>query len=94
MAASHFNHLVTSQCPGPRPSCMRRTCPGPQPTDADSSQESSETKLQTHTGPQQPPQTLGKPGHTKLPEGAKEQEGKYAGKPEKENNKEEEGEES
>ncbi|XP_027032607.2 otoconin-90 [Tachysurus fulvidraco] len=95
MAASHFNHLVTSQCSGPRPSCMHRPYPDPQHTDADSSQESSESKLdpQTHTGPQQRPQTLGKPGHTKQPEGAKEQEWEYAGKPEKENNKEEKGDE-
>lgn len=78
MAASHFNHSVTSQCSGPRPPCMRRPRPPTQPTDADSSEESYETKsdLQTH-------------GHTKPAGIAREQEGKDTGKPETEEDKKE-----
>lgn len=69
MASSNFNHSITSQCSGPRPSCMRGSRSSPQPTDADSSHESSETtklNVQTHE----------KPGQTK------EQKGKDVGKPE------------
>ncbi|KAG7319656.1 hypothetical protein KOW79_016799 [Hemibagrus wyckioides] len=85
MAASHFNHSVTSQCSGPRPSCMGRPHPDPQSTNADSSQESSETKsdLQTHSQPLQRPQTHGKPGNTK------QQERENAGKTEREKEEEE-----
>ncbi|KAK3513165.1 hypothetical protein QTP70_009680 [Hemibagrus guttatus] len=95
MAASHFNHSVTSQCSGPRPSCMGRPRPDPQPTNADSSQESSETKsgLQTHSQPEQRQETHSKPGNTKQPGGAKEQGGKNAGKTEREKEEDEEEEE-
>ncbi|KAK3534187.1 hypothetical protein QTP86_003326 [Hemibagrus guttatus] len=95
MAASHFNHSVTSQCSGPRPSCMGRPRPDPQPTNADSSQESSETKsgLQTHSQPEQRQETHSKPGNTKQPGGAKEQGGKNAGKTEREKEEDDEEEE-
>ncbi|XP_046733091.1 otoconin-90 [Silurus meridionalis] len=86
MAASHFNHSVTSQCSGPRLSCMHRPRPQPpRPTYADSSQESSETlsNLQTHT----------QLGNTKPAGGAREQEVKDEGKPDGEENIEEEEEE-
>ncbi|XP_053529789.1 otoconin-90 [Ictalurus punctatus] len=88
MAASHFNHSVTSKCYGPRPLCMHRPRPPPQPTNDDSSQESSETaksELQTHTGPQQTLHTHSTPGG-----GTREQEGEDVGKPEAEEDKEEE----
>lgn len=94
MAASHFNHPGTSQCSGPWPPCMRRPCPPPQLTNADSSQESSETTksdLQTHTQLQEHPHS--KPGHTKPAGGAREQEGKDIGNPDAEEDEEEEEEE-
>lgn len=77
MAASTFNHSVSSECSGPRPSCMHRPRPPSQLTDADSSQESSEA-IQSDQH-----------GQAKPAGGAKEQMGKDAGKPEAEEDKEE-----
>lgn len=85
MAASHFNHSVTSRCSGPRPPCVHRPHPPAQPTDADSSQESSENASSDL-------ETQGKSGYTKPSGGAREQEGKDAGKPAAEEDKEDEDE--
>ncbi|KAL7842510.1 hypothetical protein SRHO_G00241990 [Serrasalmus rhombeus] len=97
MAASHFNHSISSQCSGPRPPCTRRPHPLPQPTNDDSSQESSEmTKPQTNKHPQHRPHlphTQGKPAQAKPTGDTSEEKGKEEGKPEKEEKEEEEKEE-
>ncbi|KAB5535608.1 hypothetical protein PHYPO_G00119780 [Pangasianodon hypophthalmus] len=93
MAASHFNHSITSQCSGPRPPCTRRPSPPPQRADSDSSQESSETAESDLQTSQKRPHTHGEPGQTKPAGGAREQEGKDVEQPEAEEDKEEEEEE-
>ncbi|XP_076837038.1 otoconin-90 isoform X2 [Brachyhypopomus gauderio] len=81
MAASHFNHSITTQCSGPRPPCLDKPRPAPQPSNEDSSQESSETirpRPQTPAHPHLQPQTQGKPGQAK-PEGVSREEEKEDG---------------
>ncbi|XP_037387142.1 otoconin-90 [Pygocentrus nattereri] len=97
MAASHFNHSISTQCSGPRPPCTRRPHRLPQPTNDDSSQESSEmTKPQANKHPQHRPHLLhtqGKPAQAKPTGDTSEEKGKEEGKPEKEEKEEEEKEE-
>ncbi|KAI4888179.1 hypothetical protein NFI96_014766, partial [Prochilodus magdalenae] len=97
MAASHFNHSISTQCSGPRPPCAGRPRPPPQPSNDDSSEESSEI-IKTNKHPTHRPlrpHTQYKPGHTDSTGGTREEKGQGAGNPEKveEEEEEEEGKE-
>ncbi|KAL1280812.1 hypothetical protein QQF64_015412 [Cirrhinus molitorella] len=103
MAASHFNHSVTSSCSGPRPPCHRKSHSSAQSSNQDSSDESNEmtpARPQTNTQNQsnahvqaQTPAFNKKPTHSKPEQDIKEEEEEEEEKEEPGKEKEEEKEE-
>ncbi|XP_048020575.1 otoconin-90 [Megalobrama amblycephala] len=81
MAASHFNHSVTSSCSGSRPPCLHKPHSSTQSSSQDSSEESNEmtpSRPQLNTQNQSnmhvQPNTPKNPTHSKPQQGIKEEE--------------------